>query len=629
MLDTLRKSAGSWIAKLLLMLLVLSFAVWGISGRMLGGLGSNEVIAAGDTSVSVNEYRLAYDRQISVLSQQFGTRITREQARAFGIDNQVLAQLVAGAVLDEQARRLGLGLSKDRLAGLTAEDPAFQGPDGRFDRRQFDFVLRQAGMRPEDYLRNRAQVAIRQQIVEAVSDGLAAPGTFLRAVALYRGENRTVEHIVLPQSLVEPVEDPSDEILATWFEERKATYRAPEYRQISYVKLEPEDIADPAAISDEQVDQDYQANKARYATPETRTIEQIVFANQEAAQQAIDSIRNGATFEDIVTEQGKTLADARLGTFSRDDVADPAVAEAAFSLKENEVSGIVKGTFGPLILRVSEVKPEVVKPLAQVRDEIRRDLALAEANRILLDVHDAYEDARAGGDTLHEAAAKLNLDVVTIEAVDRNGLRPDGTTVDDIPQSSTLLREAFETDRDVENPPISIGADGFVFYEVEDITPARDRSLDEVRDRVVADWKAAEATRRLAERASEAQQQIKDGASLDDLAAELGLENQTKRGIKRQTDDPDLGETGVAAVFGVPEGGTGTVRAPAGDAHIVFKVTEAFEPAGAGPDSVPDELRASFTSGMADDLLDQLVAQLQSEYGVTVNRAAIQQALNL
>ena len=137
MLDSLRKATGSWVAKLLLVLLVLSFAVWGISGQYLGGSG-NSVVTVGDTAVSVNEYRLAYDRQVSAMSQQFGTRLSREQAASLGIDNQVLAQLVAGAALDEQAGEMQLGLSRDRLAQLTAEDQAFQGPDGRFNRQQFD-----------------------------------------------------------------------------------------------------------------------------------------------------------------------------------------------------------------------------------------------------------------------------------------------------------------------------------------------------------------------------------------------------------------------------------------------------------------------------------------------------------
>jgi len=627
MLDALRSAAGTWVAKLLLLLLVVSFAAWGISGQMMGGLGGNKVVTAGGTSVSVTEYRLAYDRQLAVLGQQFGQRLTREQATALGIDEQVLTQVVAGAVLDEQARKLGLGLSKDKLATLTREDPAFQGPDGKFNRQQFEYVLRQVGMSPEDYLRNRQQVAVRQQIVEAVSDGLTAPQTFLKAVALYRGEDRTAEYIILPKSLVEPIEEPADTVLSAWFEENKKTYAAPEYRKIAYVKLEPQDISDPAAISDEQVAKDYETNKARFTTAETRTIEQIVFKSEEAAKAALDSTRGGSTFEDIVKAEGKTPADVLLGTFTKDKVPDPAVADAAFALQANQISDVLKGSFGPVLIRVTAITPEVVRTLDEVRDEIRNELALAEANRILLDVHDSYEDARAGGETLRDAATKLGLTVVTVEAVDRTAQTPDGKILSELPQSQDLLREAFATEAGVENPPINIGANGYVFYEVEGITPARERTLDEVRERVVTDWKVAETNTRLTAKVGELEKRLKDGATLDTIAAEFTLEKQIKRGLKREADDPDFGKAGVAAVFGVAEGGSGLTASPAGDAQILFKVTEVFEPAGVGPDSVPEDARQSFARGMADDMLDELVTRLQIEYGVTVDRNAMAQAL--
>lgn len=628
MLDSLRKAAGTWVAKLLLILLVVSFAVWGISGQIAGGLGGSNVVTVGGTKVSIKDYRLAYDRQLSVLSQQLGQRLTREQAAAFGIDQQVLAQLVAGAVLDEQARKLGLGLSKDRLAALTREDPAFQGSDGKFNRQQFDYVLREVGMTADDYLRNRQQVAIRQQIVEAVSDGLDAPAAFLSAVALYRGEDRTVDYVVLPRSLVEPIEAPADAELSTWFEERKATYAAPEYRKINYIKLEAEDIADPSTIGDEQVAQDYEKNKARYTTPERRTIEQIVFLNDETAEAARASLNGGSTFEEMVAAQGKTMADVQLGTFSRSEVADPAVAEAAFALEDSQVSAVIKGAFGPVLVRVTKIEPEIVRPLEQVKDEIRRDLAVAEASRIIFDVHDSYEDARAGGESMREAADKLKLTVTTVEAISRAGQRPDGSVVGDLPQSAELIAAAFETESGVENPPINIGGNGFLFYEVEAVTPARDRTLDEVREKVVADWTAAAATARLTAKAEELQKRARDGAELDAIATELGLEKQTKRGLKREADDADFGQSGIADVFALAPNGIGVTASPQGDARILFKVTEVFEPASSGPDAVPENARNAFSSGMADDLLDELVAVLQAEYGVSIDRSAINQALS-
>jgi peptidyl-prolyl cis-trans isomerase D len=627
MLDALRTAAGTWVAKLLLFMLVVSFAIWGISGRMITGFGSPHVLEAGGTAVSMKDYRLAYDRQIQMLSQQFGTRLTRDQAKALGLDQQVLGQLVAGAVLDEQARKLGLGVSKDRLAELARQDPAFRGPDGRFDRQQFEETLRRAGMSAEDYLKNRKQSAVRQQILEAISDGLNAPAAFLQAVALYRGESRTVDYVPVPRSLVEPIEEPADSVLKSWFEAHKANYAAPEYRKISYIKLDPESIADPSSISDEQVKKDYEQHLANYTTPEKRTIEQLVFPSAEAAKAAYDSTKTGSTFEDLVKAAGKTTADVQLGTFTKTQVPDPAIADAAFALQPNQVSDVVKGSFGPVLLRVTAITPQVVKPLDEVKEEIRKQLAISEATRILLDAHDSYEDARAGGATLAEAAAKLNLKVVTIDAIDRQARRPDGSIVNDIPESAELLKQAFESEVGIENPAINIGSSGYVYYEVGGITPARDRSLDEVHDKVVADWKTEEAGKRLDAKMADLEKQAKDGTDLDAIAAELKLEKQTKRGLKREADDADFGKEGAAAVFGVAQGGVGTIANAAGDGRILFKVTEVFEPADAGPDSVPDDARRQFAAGLSEDLLDQLVARLQTQYEVTVNQNAIQQAL--
>ncbi|CAN7507988.1 peptidyl-prolyl cis-trans isomerase [Mesorhizobium caraganae] len=629
MLGILRNAAGTWVAKALLSLLVLSFLAWGATTRMAGGFlaGHHAVITAGSTTVSITEYRLAYDRQINMLQQQIGQRISREQARAYGIDNQVLAQLVSGAVLDEQARKLGLGFSKDRLAELTRQEPAFQGPNGQFDRRLFESRLRELGMRPEDYLKNRAQVAVRQQIVEAVSDGLKAPDTFFKAVALYRGEDRTIDYLTLPKALVEPIQAPSDSVLQAYFETNKKTYAAPEYRKFSYVRLEPEDIMDISAVTDQQVSDDYNKNKGRYTTPEMRTIEQLVFPTLDAAKAASDSLKTGATFDKIVTAQGKTQADTLLGTLSKDKISDKAVADAAFALAVNEVSPVVQGTFGPVLLRVTEIKPEVVKPLAEVSDQIRKDLALGEASRILLDVHDNYEDTRAAGSTLAEAAAKLKLKDVTVEAIDRTGLKPDGTIIKDLPASPDLIKAVFEAEPNTENEALTTTNNGFVFYELTSITPARDRTLDEVRQRVVADWTTEETTKRLTAKADELDKRLKAGTTLDVIAGELKLEKQTKRGVKREADDVDFGKDGAAAMFGVGEGGTGLIPSPTGEGQILFKVAEVFEPAGADASSVPDDAQKSFTQGMSDDLLDQLVAQLQTQYAVSIDQAAVAQAV--
>jgi peptidyl-prolyl cis-trans isomerase D len=627
MLDTLRSGAQSWIAKILLSVLVLSFAAWGIADVFRQATTSNTVMSAGNTHLSQVEYRLAYQRQLQQASQQMGQRLTAEQAKALGLDAQVSQQLSAGIVLDEQARVMKLGLSKSRLAALTAEDPAFKDGGGAFSRSQFDAVLRNVGMRPEDYLKSREKIAVRQQIVEAVTDGLTIPDVYLSAMALHDGESRTVDFVTMPTSVIPAITTIDEPALQKFFDDRKDSYRAPEYRKISYVRLLPEDIADEKSIADKDVKADYDKNIARYTTPETRAVEQLVFADDAAAKAAKAQLATGTTFEDLVKAQKKSMADVSLGVLKKTDLPDAKIADAAFGLSLNAVSDVVPGAFGPLLLRVTAITPQSIKPFDEVKGEIRKAIATNEAVNVVLDVHDAYEDARAGGDSMEAAAAKVKLRLVTIDAIDQTAKTLDGKPVTDLPEQQNLLAAAFQAEAGAENAPINAGSNGFVWYEVGKITPARDRTLAEVRDRAVTDWKVATIDERLAAKAEEIRKAVAGGKSLDQVVTELSLTKQTKRGVKRGAEDADLGPDGVAAAFGGGLNYVATAMNGSGDQQTVLKVTEVFAPSDSSPTAIPNDQKKATSNGMADDLLDQLVARLETIYPVTMNPAALQAAM--
>lgn len=616
------------MAKGLLLLLLASFAVWGISGQIANGVGGDNVITAGDTKVSAQDYRLAYDRQLAVLSRQLGQRISAEQARQFGLDQMVLGQLVSGALLDEEASEMNLGLSKDRLASLVAEDPAFSGLNGQFSRSSFRSVLNNAGMSEADYIKNRQQVAIRQQIAEAVSDGITVPNALLEAAAQHAGTTRDVEYITLDESAVPPIDEPDDETLKAFYDEHQQEYVAPEYRKLNYVRLTPEDIADPASIAEDEVRADYDARKDRYTQPETRTVEQLVFQDEASAAAAHERILAGESFEKAVEEAGRTMSDVSLGTVKKSDIVDDAVADAAFALEfEGATSDVVDGSFGPVLVHVSKINAETVQSYDEVKDQIRQELALVQANDTLLDVHDAYEDARAGGNSMQEAAQNQRLDMQTIEAVDAQGRTPEGDMID-LPERQALLQDAFESDVGVENPPLDAGNLGFLWYEVADIQPSRQLEFEEVRDRVKDDWTAQETDRLLDERAEELAKRLEGGEDLEAIAQDEGLTVENKYGLGRNASDPDFGRQAITEVFNGGPDHTGYVRAPSGDARQIFKVTSASEPLG-GAEALDPSTRTTLRDGMQNDLLDQLVAQLQSKYTVRVNQTALDQALNL
>jgi peptidyl-prolyl cis-trans isomerase D len=627
MLDALRRSSQTWVAKALLIVLVGSFAVWGVSSSLVTGTNSS-VITVGDVKVSPTDFRLAYERQVATMSQRFGMRLNAEQARAFGIENQVFAELVAGAALDQLSRDMNLGLSEGRLARLIADDPAFRGVNGQFDRMAFSSVLRNAGLRENDYINNRSQVAIRTQVVEAVSDGYKAPDVLTNALRQYRSEARTIDYLILSNANIDPVKAPGDDVLAPWFEQNKAKYRAPEYRKFAYVALEPKDIVDTAAITDEAVQADYDKNKDKYRTPAMRTIEQLTFADRAAADAAAAKLAAGTTFDALVAEQGKTAADVLLGDFTEANVPDQKFAAPAFAVAaDGGTTPVIDGTFGPIILRVTNIRPETVKTFDEVKEELRTELALSEAADGILAVHDRMEDARAEGLSLTEAAAKNNLKAVTVDAADAQGNDQKGEEINGLPEEATLLGEVFKTDVGTETQPINVGREGYAWFEVLDVIPDRDRALDEVRDRVVADWTAEQQRQALAKKAEELAERVRKGGDMAAIAGELGMAVENKVGLNRGAQDPVLSPAAVAAAFGGPVGHVANTPGVDGEGQILLKVTQVNTDTATDALSGDEQQIAAVARASGDDILDQMVSALQASYGVSINRTLAEQSI--
>ncbi|RDJ13004.1 peptidylprolyl isomerase [Rhizobium grahamii] len=627
MFDLLRRAAHTWVAKLLMLLLVASFGIWGVSRSLITGGSSTTVVSVGDQHVDVNEFRLAYQRQVANLSQQFGMRLTPDQARAFGVEQQVLAQLVAGASLDQLADEMNLGLSQDRLAQLIGDDPAFKAVNGQFDRTLFTSRLRNAGIREDDYIKERSKVAVRSQIVDAVSNGFTAPKTLVDALKLHGQESRGIDYLLLTNANIEPIKAPAEDVLAKWFEGTKTRYRAPEYRKVAFLKLQPEDIADAASVTDDQIREDFEKRKDSFRTPETRTIEQLTFQNRDLANAAEAALKTGTTFDQLVTDQGKTATDVFLGEFSKDKVPDQAIAEAAFAVsKDGGTTPVVDGTFGPVVLRVSNIKPESVKSLDEVKDEIRKQLAVSNASQELINVHDQIEDLRGSGSTLEQIAEQLKLKAVVVAAVDATGLDKDGNEVKDIPAKQQVLGAAFKTDASADAPSLSIGTDGYLWFEVRDVMPERDRPLSEVHDKAVADWTAEQQKLELAKKAEDLKQQAKKGTSLADIAAPLGIAVESKSGITRGTDDPVLGRAGANAAFSGPMDTVAIAVGGDPTTQILLKVTEVnTEPTGDVLNNQDQQITA-MANAAGDDILDQMVNLLQTQYGASINQPLADQA---
>jgi peptidyl-prolyl cis-trans isomerase D len=628
MLESMRNAAqgvvGKAIMTVVMGLIIVSFVIWGV-GDMLRGFTTSTVASVGGAKISAQEYRFEYQRTLQQYQRRLRRPFTNEEARQIGLDRQVLQRLLSEAAVDEETRKLGLSLSDDALREMITSNPNFHDKSGAFDANRFAGALRDLDMTERGFVSDLRKQALRQFIVAALTAGIAAPKAEVKAEADYEGQARSIDYFVLPASAAGDIAAPSEEALKTFFNDRKSSYRAPEFRALNVLALEPETIANPADVSDADAQSAYEklaGKNPRFGAPEKRALEQILFPNDAEAAAADAKIKAGASFDDIVKERGLKPEDADIGETTKDAMLDQAEADAVFALPQGGVSGVLKSQFGPVIVRVKSITPSTVKPFAEVADEVKRQVSASRAGDKIQALHDKIEDERVSGKSLIDAAKTAGLSAQTVAAVDAKGNDPKGASVE-LPDKAELLRAAFASDVGLDEAALTTKDNGFVWFEVTKVDPAHDLTFDEAKPDVEKQWRAEEVDKALAGKADDFVKQLTAGAGVPDVAKAAGLEAKSAVDIHR-AEQTSLPESVVAAVFRQPADGAGSAAGP--DGRTVFKITSDRTPPVDFADQRVKAMDSQFDATTRSSVLDQYVAALRRTLGVSVHEQALESA---
>jgi peptidyl-prolyl cis-trans isomerase D len=623
----MRKASSNWLGKTIMAVvmgvLIISFGVWGIAD-IFRGFGQSTLATIGHTEISINEFRQLYTDRLQQIGRQFGRPLTPDQARAFGLDRQVLQQTIAEAALDEEARRLGLGQSDAETKRMIFSDPNFKGVNGNFDPQRFQAVIRQYGFSEQRYVADQRRVSLRRQIAGTISAGLEPPKVLIEALSRFQNEQRSIEYVKLDTAQAGTIDPPSPETLAGYFDEHKTQFRAPEYRKLAFVVVTPEEIGKWSEVSDDDARKIFEQRRDRLGTPEKREVTQIVFPNAEEALSARNRITSGTSFEELAKERGLNPSDVELGMVAKSAIIDSAIADAAFSLPSGEVSQPVPGKFGVAVVKIGKIEPGVEPSYESVAVSLKKEIATERARTRVAELRDKMEDERGGGASVMEAAQKLGLAAVTVDAVDRSGRLPSGQLVSNVPRGLDVVSQAFNSDVGVDNDPISFNG-GYVWYDVLGITPSRERSLDEVKDQVEAKWRDDQIAGRLRTKSTEMVQKLEQGGNLTDEAAAAGLKVETAGGFKRDASPPGLPAAVVAAAFRTAKDGAGQTAGTGGSEWIVFRVTDISVPPVDLASNDVKKLKDTLERGMTDEQVAQYVTKLESDIGTSINQAAFAQ----
>src|SRR5258706_4323525 len=295
MLQQLRSASKSWVASVIIGVLVLAFALWGVADIFRGG--ADTVVAdVGRTQISDTEFDQQLRSQIRAVSSQSQTQLTREQEKAIGLNKNVLDQVISRAALDEVVNRLGLTASQQSIAAQIRGNPNFRGTDGAFDPTLFARTLQDNTMSEASFVGSTGKDIARTQLMEAATAGLVAPPGFARVLYDFVNEARVPEYVVITPEEAGQVPPPTEADLVAYHKAHAAQFSSPEYRAFDYVQIGPEQVAGEIQVSDADLKAEFDSHKANYEKAEERQVEQIAFPSKEAADAAAAKIKSGAEF---------------------------------------------------------------------------------------------------------------------------------------------------------------------------------------------------------------------------------------------------------------------------------------------------------------------------------------------
>ena len=620
-LDSLRKSAGGVIGVIFVLLLIASFIIWFPAG-WFQGFGSQDLITVGDTKIGPREYMRAQQDVLRAMSSQAGRSLSLQEARALGLDSRVMERLIGGAAVDAHARALHLAIGDTAILDEIMKDPALNDPSGNFSAALFQQTLQAMGINEQGYIDSLRERNLRRQILSTVGKVAAGPDVLVTALNNFNGETRTLRYVLVPQSAAGTIPDPTDEDLKRYYDNHRAKFTQPEYRKIGVLAVTPETVKNEVQIKDSDVRAAFEASKDQLGTPEKRHVQQISFPDKAAADAAYQKIQSGTDFAAVAKEQGVSEADIDLGKVTRVELADPAMGDAAFKLEQNKVSEPITGSLGSVVLlRVTEIEPGKSPSFEEAKADLEKKILKERASGAIFDLHDKIEDQVASGSKLSEIADKLKLNYVLIDQVDRQGKKPDGSTVT-LPAQKDVLNAVFSTDVGVENDPIDAKDDGVIWYEVLGVIPEQLKPFDQVKDEATKDWKTEEVRTQLAKYTQDLVNSLSGGKSLEDVAKDLNQHVLTSDPLKRDSITVNVLPAAVAQAFSLPEKGYGSAPSGVEEGRIVFQVDKVTPPPQLDP-SETARLKQQIGQLIDEDVVAEYFSALENRYGVSVNEQAL------
>ncbi len=618
MVESIGSKIRNTLVGLLIGLLVIGFAIWGVSDVFTPS-GTNSAAAVGDEQITLLEFETAFRRELESQAQESERALTNQEAYAAGIHNQVLGQMVTQKAIDVDATDLGIGVNRRTARKLVGEIPAFTDElTNKFSEDKLNSVLQRMRITRDQFEKDMLQNLRSQQTVPAIVSGIDVPTTMAENFYSFVTEQRKASVLTLSEAAVDAPADPSDDVLKDYINANQARFTAPEYRKLTYIRIEPVDLTADITINEDDVQAgfQYRIDRGELGTQETRSVIQINASSENIANQVLEQIKLGLDPAEIASGLGLDTP-LTYDSVLKDAVVDPVVAETAFELGANE-SAVVKNDFDVwMVVQTSFINPATTPVLEDMREEIEQELLTEIAQEKLFDITTDIENAIQDGLSIEEISQQYEVPYSTVTFINRRGALQDGTRLDgtsNIPGIATddkILREIFTADIGRVSDLFETTTKGWMAVRVDDSIEPTLRPFDTIRDNALANWKTEAIDDLLQEKMLDIASRVQTGEQLSAIAEEIGAGAAiTDVSLVRGQPDPSLGPR---VVVGLLDGLIGDVSRGPGAAPLTRQVAVLTDIIANN-----DGLAGQFADVVEQQLLNAISSDIQTAYSAAI-----------
>lgn len=622
MLLQLRNLTRGWIAYVLLALLAVAFAIWGVND-VFSGVGAQNLAEVGDRKITPAQLTRELDLTLRGQRQQ-GVNVTRQEAIEAGYHQRALQAMITRLALAEYAERIGVSASDAQVAERIRSIPAATNPvTGNFDAAAYNRFLAEIGYTPPEFEEEIRIESTAPLLTGPMSAGVRAPSSFGALLLAFETETRTISMAEAPAAAVGQVAPPTEAQLQAFYEESREQLRLPEFRALSLIYARPEDFVARVQVPEERLRAEFEARREALTRPERRTYVRVLAQNEAQANDIKARLDRGENAAAIARALGVQSTPGE--NQARSEVPDAPVAAAVFEMRPGGPARVVRGELAPwVVVRVESSTPAVAPEFSAIREELRAAIAADSAQDLLGEAVNAFEQARDEGLAPVEAARRAGLPVVAVPAVEAGGRNPQGEQVEAIGDPD-VLATAFETPEGEASDFIAAqSAD--VIVVVDRITPSSVRPLAEVRGDLSRVWVVQERARRLRELGQRVTAAVEGGQSLAEAASANGMRVIANSvAIPRQAAGERLSRSIAGQVFNAAPGSTVSAIRDDG-AAVQVAVVERVDRA--NPAEMPrevEQLRLQMGRSLSESVAEAVQAQIVERVRIRRNDELLRQ----